>query len=198
MDVREAPRGGAPMLGEPLPIELANSTYAVRHHLVDGLETVEHLAAWLRKARNRLPIGLGGADLDELTDADLSLARELRDAVRALAHAAAAAEPQDGPAVETLNRCARQTPRWRELRLGAGPEPVVRYHGRAVAAVFAEVAEQAMALFAGDRGRQVRACPGPGCVLFFVGDDPRRHWCSAGCGNRARAARHSARVRRHA
>ena len=37
---------------------------------------------------------------------------------------------------------------------------------------------------------QLRACLGPGCVLYFVQQHPRREWCSAGCGNRARVARH--------
>ncbi|WP_433236869.1 CGNR zinc finger domain-containing protein [Streptosporangium sp. CA-135522] len=36
----------------------------------------------------------------------------------------------------------------------------------------------------------LRACHAPGCVLFFVKDHHRREWCSAACGNRARAARH--------
>ncbi|MFD2356647.1 CGNR zinc finger domain-containing protein [Nonomuraea ferruginea] len=29
-------------------------------------------------------------------------------------------------------------------------------------------------------------------MLYFLRDTPRREWCSAGCGNRARAARHYA------
>ncbi|MFH9354859.1 CGNR zinc finger domain-containing protein [Kitasatospora sp. NPDC017646] len=54
---------------------------------------------------------------------------------------------------------------------------------------------QALAAPAGDRvppGRGsavLRACPGPGCVRFFVKDHPRRGWCGPGCGNRARAGR---------
>jgi predicted RNA-binding Zn ribbon-like protein len=42
--------------------------------------------------------------------------------------------------------------------------------------------------------QELRACQGPGCVLFFI-RDRRREWCSHGCGNRARAARHYARAR---
>ncbi|MFI6847287.1 CGNR zinc finger domain-containing protein [Kitasatospora sp. NPDC050467] len=38
--------------------------------------------------------------------------------------------------------------------------------------------------------RRPAGLPGPGCVLYFVKKHPRREWCSAGCGTRARAARH--------
>ncbi|WP_317183827.1 CGNR zinc finger domain-containing protein [Intrasporangium sp.] len=41
----------------------------------------------------------------------------------------------------------------------------------------------------------MRACYGPGCVLYFVREHTRREWCSAGCGNRARVARHYHRTR---
>src|SRR2546429_545268 len=40
-----------------------------------------------------------------------------------------------------------------------------------------------------------RATLALGCVLYFVKDHPRREWCSAACGNRARAARHYSRHR---
>jgi predicted RNA-binding Zn ribbon-like protein len=67
--------------------------------------------------------------------------------------------------------------------------------GRPVAAAIAEMAEEAVVLFAGPLRHQLCACPGPGCVLHFVRDTTRREWCSPGCGNRARAARHYAKVR---
>jgi predicted RNA-binding Zn ribbon-like protein len=34
------------------------------------------------------------------------------------------------------------------------------------------------------------ACHGPNCVLYFARVPARRQWCSTGCGNRARVARH--------
>jgi predicted RNA-binding Zn ribbon-like protein len=62
-------------------------------------------------------------------------------------------------------------------------------HSPALAAV-AAIAEEAVALFAGPDRRLLRACHAPGCVLYFVRNHPRREWCSDGCGNRARVARH--------
>ncbi|MFD0735566.1 CGNR zinc finger domain-containing protein [Planotetraspora mira] len=196
MDVADLIDGGAPILGEPLPLELGNTAYAVRGRPRDGLQTAEHLAAWLRDVRTRLELRLTDADLLAVTDDDAVSGRELRDAIRLLAVAAAAGQSADPGAVETLNRHARKTPRWHELRIAPEPLVTVGTAGRPVAAVLAMIAEEAMHLFAGPLRLEVCACQGPGCVLHFVRDTPRREWCSPGCGNRARAARHYAKVRK--
>jgi predicted RNA-binding Zn ribbon-like protein len=96
-------------------------------------------------------------------------------------------------AVATVNAIAagHSPPRIvsREGRLTADATPA----GPPVAAGLALVAAQAIGLLT-DPDSPLRACHGPGCVLYFSRDHPRREWCSAGCGNRARAARH---YRRH-
>ncbi|GGP10185.1 ABATE domain-containing protein [Nonomuraea glycinis] len=216
MEVADLPSGGAPLLGEPLPIELGNTAYAVRGQPREGLETAEHLAAWLRDVRSRLAIPLTDADLLDVTADDLRLTLGSREAIRRLAAGAAAGHRPDPDAVETLNRHARQAPRWHELRLerdGTGLQPagqdaggtdrpgqaetqvVVCTAGRPVAAVLSALAEDAIILFGGSSRHKVYACQGPGCMLHFV-QETRREWCSGGCGNRARAARHYAKVRR--
>lgn len=43
----------------------------------------------------------------------------------------------------------------------------------------------------GPRGRRLRKCDGPNCVLFYSKYNEKQHWCSSSCGNRARVARHS-------
>lgn len=196
MEVAELTGGGAPILGEPPAIELGNATFAVRGRLRDGLQTVEHLAAWLRDMRPRLAVTLTDNDLHDVTEGDLSLARELRDTIRALADAAVNGREPAPDVVDTLNCHARLSPRWRELRITPEPQVVVRGVGRPVATALAALADDAVGLFGGPLGSQLRACQGPGCVLYFVHGIPRREWCSAGCGNRARAARHYAKVRR--
>ena len=198
MDLEKLDDGGAPRLGEPPAIELANTAYAVRGRATDGLRTTEHLTAWLRDLRSRLAIRLTDTDLRGVTDDDLRRARELRDAIRALAAAHAGGSEPDPTAVATVNHHARRAPRWRELRTGPEPHLVTATAGRPVDAALAELAEDAITLFAGPARHELRACQGPGCVLHFVRDTPRREWCSAGCGNRARAARHYARTRRAA
>lgn len=188
--------GGAPLLGEPPPIELANTVYAARGRRKEGLQTVEHLAAWLRDMRQRLAVELDDADIHGVTDRDLRLTRELRDAIRTLCAAAVEGHDLDPDAVATLNRHASQTPRWHELRTVPEPHAVVCSKGRPVSAAFAALAEDAVDLFAGPSCCQLRICHAPGCVLYFVRDIPRREWCSPGCGNRVRAARHYAKVRK--
>lgn len=170
------------MSREPLPVELANTTYAVRGKVQDGLTTVEQLAALLPE----LPLP---------GEADLVVARELRDAIRALAGAAVSSARPPEAAVEVLNKHARTAPRWRELRWDAGPSAVPYSTVTGVAGALSSIAQEAVDLFSGPLLDDLRACHAPGCVLFFVKDHPRREWCSAGCGNRARAARHYDKVR---
>lgn len=180
----------APVLGEPLPIELANTTYAVRGHLQDGLADVDALVWWLDQVRPHLP---GEVDLDAVDDGDLRAARELRDCVRALASAAVASTRPAAADLDTLNRHVRVGRRWRELRWDTEPAAEPYGTGPSVAAILSAIAQEAVDLFTGPA--DLRACQGPGCVLFYVKDHHRRGWCSAGCGNRARAARHYDSVR---
>jgi predicted RNA-binding Zn ribbon-like protein len=60
----------------------------------------------------------------------------------------------------------------------------------------ATLAADAIELLTGSGRQDIRACRAPNCVLMFFRDNPRRRWCSAACGNRARQARHYARTRR--
>jgi predicted RNA-binding Zn ribbon-like protein len=72
----------------------------------------------------------------------------------------------------------------------------VDLHGASRAqVVLAAFATDAIDLLTGPHRQDLRACGAPGCVLLFLKDHPRREWCSAACGNRARQARHYARTR---
>lgn len=42
----------------------------------------------------------------------------------------------------------------------------------------ASIARDAVRILGGPLRDDLRACHGPGCVLFFVKDHPRREWCS--------------------
>ncbi|AEA23238.1 protein of unknown function DUF1470 [Pseudonocardia dioxanivorans CB1190] len=196
--------GGAPLLGEPLSIELANTSYAVRGHLREGLENPQQLARWLHDVR-LLPVVDATAvdatavdatvvDATVVDATDLAATRALRDAIRRLAAATVDARPLPADAVDLVNRHAAAPARWRELRADPEPGTVARSAGGAVATALSEIAADAVDLLGGPRRHDLRACQGPGCVLFFVRSG-RREWCSHGCGNRARAARHYARNR---
>jgi predicted RNA-binding Zn ribbon-like protein len=75
---------------------------------------------------------------------------------------------------------------------GASPRAVAHTAHPLVALALARLAAEAVDLLA--RPSTLGVCEAPGCVLYFVRDRPRRQWCSAACGNRARVARH---YRRH-
>ncbi|HET7488865.1 MAG TPA: CGNR zinc finger domain-containing protein [Acidimicrobiales bacterium] len=189
----DLPVGGAPLLGEPLPIELANTIYAVQGSPRDGLGSPGNLGAWLRDNRTRFRVVLDDADLLGVDAADLRSARRLRDAVHAVLTAVVGGGQPPEEAVETVNRAARAVPRWSQLRWDGGAAIETTTRGPAVAAALSEVAEATVQLVAGPHRGLLRACPGPGCVLFFVKSHPRRTWCSDACGNRARVARFHAR-----
>jgi predicted RNA-binding Zn ribbon-like protein len=185
---------GAPLLGEPLPVELMNTVWADRDGVYDALG--DDLPQWLRDVSPRL--GLSGED--RTVDEKLAVRfRELRDGLRRMAAAVteddrpptASTTPDLSAAVEAVNRSCAYAPTWSELSWP--PVREIRSSGTRAATALSVIAEQAVQLFTEDSAN-LRACHGPGCVLYFVRNHPRREWCSAGCGNRARVARH---YRRH-
>jgi predicted RNA-binding Zn ribbon-like protein len=204
----------APFLGEPWPVELMNTIWADREGVHDALDDPLDARAWLDQAVAALD-GAGAArhaderadqraDGNESADAiALRRLRPLRDALRRLA-ADATTDPRTAgtsptgtdAALEHLNTIAGTAPSWTALVETPDGEltRVPRSASPPPEAVVSRLAEQGIELFAGPGRQTLRACLAPGCVLYFVRQHPRREWCSAGCGNRARVARH---YRRH-
>ena len=195
----------APLLGEPLSVELMNTVWADRGHLHDALGTDSEVLAWLRAVGPRL--GAEAPDVAPWLDGDRPAGlraaaaelRRLRDALRRLAAdttqdprpAAASAITDRDAALEILNRAAAAAPPWPALDWPIDGEPERTLHvahpaGTGIASLLAAEFID----IASDRRPQLRACLAPGCVLYFAKDHTRREWCSSGCGNRARAARH--------
>jgi predicted RNA-binding Zn ribbon-like protein len=180
---------------EPLPVRLMNTVWADRHGVHDDLTSVGRLRGWFARA------GLPGAE--QLGPEDLAAFRRLRDAARRIAAhvtdddrpAALAGAGDLVDALAALN--ADATSCVPALVLDGGGHPVLRWHPgpREADRSRAELALAAASLFGGAEADLLRACHGPGCVLYFRKDHPRRGWCSAGCGNRARVARHYERHR---
>lgn len=151
--------------------------------LADDLATPEGFATWT------------GARADE----SLRLrAVELRWAVRSLfARAARATERLDTPhlmdfqrALELVNETAARVPR--AARLEWGEQPRLRYVDSADEGdrLLATLATAAIEFLAGAERADLRACPAPRCVRYFVKAHPRQEWCKPSCGNRARVSRH--------
>ncbi|MFF4902640.1 CGNR zinc finger domain-containing protein [Streptomyces sp. NPDC001068] len=193
----------APLMGEPLPVELMNTIWADRHGRYDALRDPGGVEAWLSSVCPRTDLmtaddldGLAAADLDRLGDRLISL----RDALRGLAAEvtqeprpeAASEIPDLSTAVHVLNEAAGRTPHWPVLCWSPGAEPSRRRYtsGEAASAVLSAIAEEAVIFFSQDSRHQLRACLAPSCVLYFLKNHPRREWCSTSCGNRARSARH--------
>lgn len=181
--------------GEPAPVRLMNTVWADRSGPHDDLETAADLRTWI-DAVGSTPGAVGTGDLASF--------RALRDALRRLAAFAtddtrpAAASPtrEVAAAVAEVNRAAALAPGWPVLELDG--DALARRFGSAadpVSQCLAALAVQGIELLTGPGREDLRACYGPGCVLYFAKDHPRREWCSSGCGNRARAARHYARHR---
>jgi predicted RNA-binding Zn ribbon-like protein len=182
-----------PIRGEPLAVELHNTLYAVGRQVIDGLETVDGLSAWLAAIADRLP--------DRARDADPSRHQDfldLREAVREALHANLDGRRISRQALRVINDFAAGAPV--SPRAVEGPEGRLRVEAHRRDAdptdvALATVAADAIELVAGSGLEELRACRAPNCVLMFIRDNPRRRWCSAACGNRARQARHYERVR---
>jgi predicted RNA-binding Zn ribbon-like protein len=186
---------GTPILGEPLPVELMNTAWADRDGAHDAIGDPVSAAAWLRAVSDRLVPGQPDwlavdyiADRGGLTRAAGEL-RQLRAALRRLAAEVTAddrpaAAAQIGPhdtAVAVLNSACALAPAWSQLVWLESDEPVrvaSSAHAPAELAV-SLIAEQAVSLFATSQREQLRACPAPGCQLYFVAAHSRE-WCSDG------------------
>ncbi len=198
----------APLLGEPLAVELMNTIWADRDGVHDALAQPDEAVAWLAAVAPRLDLPTGdaiGAGDRSHASALAPRLRRLRDALRRLAAEAtgddrpAATSPMGDvqDAVDAVNHAAGAALAWStiEWRAGMVPTRVARSTKAAPETAVSQIANAAVALLTGPERTLLRACHAPGCVLYFLKAHPRREWCSAACGNRARVARH---YQRHA
>jgi len=132
--------------------------------------------------------------MPEVTPDDLPVARELREAIYALAARKAGAKSKE--ARQTLNQVAAGSP----------AVPQFKSDGTAVltgsaSALLVSLAREAVQLFGSDMADLVRKCQSPVCAIYFVDTSRKgdRRWCSmSGCGNKAKAAKFRQRQRRSA
>ncbi|MFF2042236.1 CGNR zinc finger domain-containing protein [Kitasatospora sp. NPDC058170] len=184
-----------PVGGEHLALDLVNSTFirgGLRGHLVDVLVEPSDLAVWVE--RHAVGLDLPSVPPGELGAAELAAFLELRRALRAVLTAVVAGGSAEPAEVAVVNAAVRAVPGWVELPEGAVGEPVRRsLSGERGPVLLARVARAAVELLTGGGRELVRACPAPGCILFFLQQHARRAWCSTSCGTRVRVARHSRR-----
>ncbi|MGW6917879.1 CGNR zinc finger domain-containing protein [Kitasatospora sp. NPDC054939] len=184
-----------PVRGEHPVLDLVNTTFVrggLRGHLVDVLVEPSDLAVWVAGQAE----GLDPATLPpgEFTAADLAAVLELRRSLRAVLTAVVAGEPAAPAEVAAVNAAVRSAPGWLELPAAGTGAPVRRsLSGERGAVLVGRLAQAAVELLTGGSAGQLRACPAPGCILFFRQLHARRAWCSTACGTRVRVARHSRR-----
>ncbi|HEY3604989.1 MAG TPA: CGNR zinc finger domain-containing protein [Sporichthyaceae bacterium] len=169
-----------PLAGEPLAMDLLNTVWMAQGEPVDVLVDLADVQAWL---------DLEGIDARATAPVQAALLRA-RSVIRAHAEA-----PESASARAALNEVLRWGFRRPVLTEGGvGHEQLVedptRWAGWLAASNYVDLLARGS-----DR---IRQCAHEACVLWFYDDSTRggRRWCSmAGCGNRAKAARHYARTR---
>nr|BFE98835.1 CGNR zinc finger domain-containing protein [Streptoalloteichus tenebrarius] len=178
------------MTGEPLALDLVNTHPSIG----DLLTTLDELRAWVTLEADRLPdVGTRTA---ELTDADLTSVRAVRQhTATALEFARHGGRPPEAD-LQALNQAQRAAPAILELTWDGTTNAVRRRTGPVGAQLVAALAEAAAELLSGPEVTKVRQCEAEDCVMLFLPAHPRRRWCSAArCGNRVRVARHYQRHR---
>ncbi|MCP9945762.1 ABATE domain-containing protein [Streptomyces somaliensis] len=190
--------GPPPLTGEPLPLELVNTTYVkggLRGRVVDALAGPGDLDRWLAAHRQQfgpaVAQALGCSEPADRVHVEAFL--ELRHALRELTAARTSGRTPEPEHTAVVNAAARLAAQWREL--GPSFEAVLRSsESDPRRRALGEVGAAAVELFSGEQADRIRACAAPGCILYFVRTHARREWCTAGCGNRVRVARHSRRA----
>jgi predicted RNA-binding Zn ribbon-like protein len=173
-----------PLIGEPLPVEFANSLYVAGEQTIDFLATPELITMWFELAAT-------GVDItDAIRPNDADEIRDLRDAIRVVLIDLAVDQPPTVGAVAKINLYASRAPWY--LRLGSdsgGQLEVTRQHrGDAIDMLLGRIANETVELVSGPQRTLLRRCTGPGCAMLFVKNHHKRRWCQQSCGHRARQA----------
>ncbi|WP_353710699.1 ABATE domain-containing protein [Arthrobacter sp. K5] len=174
----------APLVGEPLALDLVNTRYAHGDFLV----TPEDLSAWLALQADRCPEGLSG----NIGPAELAVVRCVRDRSARAIECARRETPLGHDDLDAINQMLRGSPCILELVDGPdGPTANRRRLGSAAERLAAWLAEGVVELLTDPAVARIRQCEAEDCVLLFLPSNPRRRWCSrTRCGNRMRVARH--------
>lgn len=181
-----------PLLGEPFPVELANTDY--RRHGVDFL-AADTIDTWFGHAAS-------AADLDvpDPIPAQVGEAlRRIRDATRLLlARATDAVTASDvALAVEMLHDEAARAPAHLALHLAEASRASWQLHhtGPGDAVLVAAVASRCILFLGGEDADRVRRCARPDCPMLFVQHHRARRFCHESCADSLRQARYYRRVR---
>ena len=131
-------------------------------------------------------------------DRALRRIRRTRAALRELADATYEGRPPRPEAIDDVNRALRAKEVIQLVPSADGLRLDHRHTGDPVDDALANLADPIVREIAAGRPERLRACASDTCLWVFYDDSRtgRRRWCDmASCGNRAKAARHRARVK---
>lgn len=168
----------------PLAVDLADTVRIVGSEDIELLVDDEDLAVWVAAELPRYPVARGA--LGHLVDV-----RELRDAVRILLRAHTGEAPLPRRELAVVNAASARSPSF-PVVTESGRVNLVEVNDDPFAVFCATVARSTTQVLTD--GTRLAACHAPSCGMFFVPGPRRQTWCSPGCGNRARVARHAART----
>jgi predicted RNA-binding Zn ribbon-like protein len=168
---------------------------------VDHFSSIDDAVAWFRErglVHDDDAASVSVATADTAPSRELERIRRVRGALREVADAVVARRSAAPGALREVNRVLRS----RTIpRLDSGPDGVWVGHehgGDRFDDALARLAQPLVDEIAGGRPERLRVCANDLCRWVFFDASPtgRRRWCDmASCGNRAKAARHRARVR---
>jgi predicted RNA-binding Zn ribbon-like protein len=178
-------------------VDFINTFGLSRGRPFDDFDTTRAALDWLHQRT--------GLEPAEVVESDAALARVAlaRNALRELWDALAEGRPPAVGAVEEVNRVLRHRSL---LELQAAPSEsdacglrlASRFTGDEIDCALAELAEPLVKAVGSGSAEHARICANETCrwVFFDASRTHQRRWCEmASCGNRAKAARHRARVR---
>lgn len=151
---------------------------------VERIPTPQRLVDWLE---------LNDLAVTSCTDAELAAARELREAIHAVATAAATESTPPPAAARIINDCSAQG----RFAATLTPDGTLgwRLESKSVADALGVIAADAIAVVTGARGGRLALCSSPTCGAAFLdtSQSRTRRWCDMNtCGNREKKARYNA------
>ena len=172
-------------LGSVLATSFTATLTERRGDAVERIPTPHRLVDWL---------AVSGLAVDSCTDAQLELARELRESIHAAATTAAIQDALPASAVQVINDRSVQG------RAAAVLTPEGERRWRLSSASCVEdalgvIAADAISIIAGERDGRLALCASPTCqaAFFDTSQSRTRKWCDMNtCGNRQKKARFNA------
>ena len=171
-------------LADNLALDFINSEYGTGDNRHDCFDDARSVIDWLET------VGLvpqGTVAPPEL----LSEARQLRDAARAIVHAAMKSEEADLTVINRVLETGRPEARLKWEQDTQRYRVDVRFDTESPTGLLWPVADALVKLVTDDKFEYVRQCEAHDCILLFhdLSKSHRRRWCSmATCGNRMKVA----------